>query len=73
MQIESWQMKPAPHSQFGPWFKEQFGGAPSEIKRTRLRQRRDELRAALEQDDLEDALHAAWTAALYGWNARTKK
>lgn len=63
-------------SAFGDWFKLQFGRLPNESRRTKLRNKRDELRGAMEAADIEfrmeDALHAAWRAALYGWNARPR-
>jgi hypothetical protein len=63
-------------SAFATWFKEQYGRMPSERRRQAARERRRELEAALAQAQLdyrvEDSLHAAWDAALKGWNARKK-
>ena len=59
---------------FAAWFKEQYGTMPSEIRRQRLRKKKDELKAAYEDALLwyraEDNLHATWRDALYGWNAK---
>ena len=67
----------AKDSRFATWFKAQFGRLPNATRLTKLRNRRDDLRAALSEAEvewkMEDALHAAWKCALYGWNARTKR
>ena len=63
-------------SAFGKWFKAQFGRLPNAAKTRKLRQKCDELKSALVIADMElrveDALHASWNAALYGWNARPR-
>jgi hypothetical protein len=64
-------------SRFEAWFKAQFGRMPNASRLTKLRNRRDELRAALSEVEIEwkmeDSLHAAWRCALYGCNARNKR
>lgn len=64
-------------ARFGEWFKNQFGRMPNAGRLTKMRNRKNELQAALDQAmiefRMEDALHAAWRAALYGWNARNKR
>jgi hypothetical protein len=63
-----------PHSAFGSWFKQQYGGAPSPRKRERLRIKVAELETALSgvrvELNMEDYLQDCWTNALRGWNAR---
>ena len=63
-------------SAFGAWFKLQFGRMPNGSRLTKLRNKKNELKAELEattiEFQMESALHAAWNAALYGWNARKK-
>lgn len=66
----------AKDSKFGAWFKAQFGRMPNASRLTKLRNRRQELEAQLEEATMEfrmeDSLHAAWRCALYGWNARKR-
>lgn len=73
-------MKPEPStpsgSAFADWFKDQYGKLPSSRRRMALSRKHQELKAAYDAALLEyraeDALHAAYNNALYGWNARKK-
>lgn len=61
---------------YGPWFKAQFGRAPSPSKIIKLRQRCVELSDALADAEAqlraEQSLMDAFSAGLYAWNARAK-
>ena len=69
-------LKKTDKSPFQDWFKRQFGRIPSATRLSRMRNRQQELEAELItlriEFQMESALHAAWTAALYGWNAKHK-
>lgn len=63
-------------SAFKHWFIQQYGSMPSERKRSAALRKKQEAQQALNEAQfeyiIEDAKFAAFTNALYGWNARAK-
>lgn len=68
------QSVPLQRSAFREWFKEQYGAVPSERARQQAAQRVKDLENALRvariKLHVEESRLAAWTNAMYGWNAR---
>jgi len=67
---------PLRRSAFKHWFREQYGVLPNERRRYLARKKISDLERALHvartELQVEDARFAAFTNALYGWNARVK-
>ena len=65
-------------SEFKRWFVQQYGRMPAngqkyEALRRDVKAAEHALMIASTRLEVEDALNAAWTAALYGWNARASE
>ena len=67
----------APKSEFLAWFVGQFGKRPSRKPVWKLRDKMNSMKAAAARAEMAYLEALVWeknhTAALYAWNARTKK